>query len=99
MPRTASWSPYAFRSPRTSIAAPVIIAPQGMRCACIDIGSNTTRLLVADVRAGRLEAVLTDKAYTRFGRELRRPGALPAGAAELAAGVVARQRAQALAAG
>ncbi len=70
-----------------------------MRCACIDIGSNTTRLLVADVDGHGLEPVLADKAYTRFGRELRRTGSLPGGAAELAAEVVARQRAAAVGAG
>ncbi len=46
-----------------------------MRCACIDIGSNTTRILVADIGAdGRLLPVLERKAYTELGRDLRATG-------------------------
>lgn len=37
-----------------------------MRCACVDIGSNTTRLLVADVGEAGLREVLCAKAYTRL---------------------------------
>src|SRR5437867_3913072 len=39
-----------------------------MRCACIDIGSNTTRVLVADVVAGGLREVLVEREFTRLGR-------------------------------
>jgi exopolyphosphatase / guanosine-5'-triphosphate,3'-diphosphate pyrophosphatase len=35
-------------------------------CACIDIGSNTTRLLVADVADGSLREVMQQRAYTRL---------------------------------
>ena len=59
-----------------------------MRCACIDIGSNTTRVLVADVEDGRLEEVMVAKAFTRLGIELRRTGALPADAVDLVARTV-----------
>jgi exopolyphosphatase / guanosine-5'-triphosphate,3'-diphosphate pyrophosphatase len=38
-----------------------------MVCACVDIGSNTTRLLVADVREGRLTEMLQRRAFTRIG--------------------------------
>ena len=38
-----------------------------MLCACIDIGSNTTRLLVAEAEAGRLREVLQRRAFTRLG--------------------------------
>ncbi len=38
-----------------------------MPVACIDIGSNTTRLLVADADGGSLREVLQDRAYTRLG--------------------------------
>lgn len=38
-----------------------------MRSACIDIGSNTTRLLVADCEAGKLVPVREQRAYTRIG--------------------------------
>jgi len=45
-----------------------------LRVACIDIGSNTTRLLVADVDDGRLEVVWQEKAFTALGRELGTDG-------------------------
>jgi exopolyphosphatase/guanosine-5'-triphosphate,3'-diphosphate pyrophosphatase len=38
-----------------------------MRCACIDIGSNTTRLLVAEPAGGTLREVMTQRAFTRLG--------------------------------
>jgi len=43
-----------------------------VRRACVDIGSNTTRLLVADVRDGVLEEVLAERAFARLppGRSL-----------------------------
>jgi exopolyphosphatase/guanosine-5'-triphosphate,3'-diphosphate pyrophosphatase len=46
-----------------------------VRCACIDIGSNTTRLLVAESREGRLQEVLAQRAFTRLGSAAR--GAIP----------------------
>jgi exopolyphosphatase / guanosine-5'-triphosphate,3'-diphosphate pyrophosphatase len=70
-----------------------------MRCACIDIGSNTTRVLVADVEDGRLDEVIVHKTFTRLGRELRRTGSLPAHVIETVAEVVAAQKATAEAAG
>jgi exopolyphosphatase/guanosine-5'-triphosphate,3'-diphosphate pyrophosphatase len=41
-----------------------------LRLSCIDIGSNTTRLLVADSDAGRLHLVHQERAFTSLGREL-----------------------------
>src|SRR5215217_749724 len=38
-----------------------------MVCACVDIGTNTTRVLVADVQDGRLIEVLQQRAFTRIG--------------------------------
>src|SRR5215212_9108585 len=38
-----------------------------MVCACVDIGTNTTRVLVADVQDGRLAEVLQQRAFTRIG--------------------------------
>jgi exopolyphosphatase/guanosine-5'-triphosphate,3'-diphosphate pyrophosphatase len=38
-----------------------------MVCACVDIGTNTTRVLVADVRGGRLTEVLQQRVFTRIG--------------------------------
>jgi exopolyphosphatase/guanosine-5'-triphosphate,3'-diphosphate pyrophosphatase len=37
------------------------------RCACIDIGSNTTRLLVAEAVEGRLREVVSERAFTLLG--------------------------------
>ena len=73
--------------------------PARIRCACIDIGSNTTRLLVADVAGGRVEEVLARREFTRLGSALRRTGALPDAAIERVASMVAEQRAEAEAAG
>src|SRR5829696_6209367 len=66
-----------------------------MRCACIDIGSNTTRLLVADAAHGRLIPVLEQRAFTRIGRKIDALGAIPAPAIAAVADVVAAQRAAA----
>lgn len=38
-----------------------------MVCACVDIGTNTTRVLVADVKDGSLTEVLQRRAFTRIG--------------------------------
>jgi exopolyphosphatase / guanosine-5'-triphosphate,3'-diphosphate pyrophosphatase len=43
-------------------------------CACIDIGSNTTRLLVADADDGRLRELVTQRAFTRIGKSLGHNG-------------------------
>jgi len=61
------------------------------RCACIDIGSNTTRLLVADNDAGRLRELLAERAFTRLGSACDAQGKIaPHKIAEVAA-VAARQ--------
>ena len=73
--------------------------PGPIRCACIDIGSNTTRLLVADVRDGALTEAVALRAFTRLGRELRRTGALSPAAVQAICEVVAEQREAAEAAG
>jgi exopolyphosphatase / guanosine-5'-triphosphate,3'-diphosphate pyrophosphatase len=66
-----------------------------MRCACIDIGSNTTRLLVAEPAEGRLRAVLEERAFTRIGRHMGSGGEIPAATIAAVAEVVAAQRAAA----
>jgi exopolyphosphatase/guanosine-5'-triphosphate,3'-diphosphate pyrophosphatase len=38
-----------------------------MRCACVDIGTNTTRVLVAEVAGERFTEVLQRRAFTRIG--------------------------------
>jgi exopolyphosphatase/guanosine-5'-triphosphate,3'-diphosphate pyrophosphatase len=61
------------------------------RCACIDIGSNTTRLLVAEDGDSRPRELLTERAFTRLGSLCQSGGEIgPETAAEVAA-VVARQ--------
>jgi exopolyphosphatase / guanosine-5'-triphosphate,3'-diphosphate pyrophosphatase len=70
-----------------------------MRCACIDIGSNTTRLLVADVAQGRLEAVVQQRSFTRLGRAIAADGMIPADLIGAVADVVARQKEVAAVAG
>src|SRR3954453_21553634 len=94
MPRTASWSPYDLWRPWTSIAVtrPSWQPPcERMLCACIDIGSNTTRVLVADVEGGLLQEVLQRRAFTRIGKGLK-GGAIPREKIDEVAGVVAEQR-------
>jgi len=45
--------------------------------ACIDVGSNTTRLLVADVDDGRLRELMSQRVFTRLGRGLGSGGKIP----------------------
>jgi exopolyphosphatase/guanosine-5'-triphosphate,3'-diphosphate pyrophosphatase len=45
--------------------------------ACIDIGSNTTRLLVADASRGRLRELSTQRAFTRIGKGLKKGDPIP----------------------
>ena len=79
-----------------------VIARRGtssMRCACIDIGSNTTRLLVADIASGRLAAIVQQRAFTHIGARLDATGAIPATTIAEVAQVVSSQREAAAAAG
>jgi exopolyphosphatase / guanosine-5'-triphosphate,3'-diphosphate pyrophosphatase len=62
-----------------------------MLCACIDIGSNTTRVLVADVEGGGLREVLQRRAFTRLGKGLK-GGEIPREKIDEVARVVAEQR-------
>ena len=67
-----------------------------MRRACIDIGSNTTRLLVADCEGDLLREVHQERVFTRIGRGLLPDGTIgPAKIGEVA-DVVAAQLRQAL---
>ncbi|GIK78771.1 MAG: hypothetical protein BroJett022_24610 [Actinomycetes bacterium] len=45
-----------------------------MLCAAIDIGSNTTRVLVAEPEAETLRTVMEQRAYTRIGKDATRGG-------------------------
>jgi len=62
-----------------------------MLCAAIDIGSNTTRVLVAEPEGGQLRKVMEQRAYTRINKALDGDGAIrPEKIAEVAE-VVATQ--------
>lgn len=74
-------------------------ARRGVRCACIDIGSNTTRLLVAEVDAASLVPVAERRAFTRLGAACRAGGALRAAALDPLAEVVTAQATEARALG
>jgi exopolyphosphatase/guanosine-5'-triphosphate,3'-diphosphate pyrophosphatase len=47
-----------------------------MLCAAIDIGSNTTRVLVAEPREGQLRTVMEQRTYTRIGKSARSNGTI-----------------------
>jgi exopolyphosphatase / guanosine-5'-triphosphate,3'-diphosphate pyrophosphatase len=49
-----------------------------MLCAAIDIGSNTTRVLVAEPTQGQLRKVMEQRAYTRIGKASQHNGAVDA---------------------
>jgi exopolyphosphatase / guanosine-5'-triphosphate,3'-diphosphate pyrophosphatase len=60
-------------------------------CACVDIGSNTTRLLVADASDGRLRELMTQRDFTRLGSAIRKTGEIPEDKLEETAAIVIRQ--------
>jgi exopolyphosphatase/guanosine-5'-triphosphate,3'-diphosphate pyrophosphatase len=71
-----------------------------MLVAVLDVGSNTVRLLVAEVgRDGALETLTTDKAYLGLGGEIARTGSLSAESVAAAANVGRRFAARARAEG
>jgi exopolyphosphatase / guanosine-5'-triphosphate,3'-diphosphate pyrophosphatase len=70
-----------------------------MVCGCIDIGSNTTRVLVADAGNGRLREILQRRAFTRIGKGLKPGAEIPRAKIEEVADVVASHRALAEEAG
>ena len=63
-----------------------------MLCGCIDIGSNTTRVLVAEACDGRLRELLQRRAFTRIGKGLKPGAEIPRAKIEEVAGVVASHR-------
>lgn len=63
-----------------------------MLCAAIDIGSNTTRLLVAEPEDGQLQKVMEQRAYTRIVKSAKKKdGSISAGKVAEVADVVATQ--------
>jgi exopolyphosphatase / guanosine-5'-triphosphate,3'-diphosphate pyrophosphatase len=64
-----------------------------MRCAAIDIGSNTTRVLVAEPDSGQLRGVMDQKAFTRLGQATGPDGEIgPEKVAEVADAVATQVR-------
>jgi exopolyphosphatase/guanosine-5'-triphosphate,3'-diphosphate pyrophosphatase len=63
-----------------------------MLCGAIDIGSNTTRLLVAEPSDGQLRKVMEQRAYTRIGKDASKNGKITAEKIAEVADVVATQR-------
>ena len=64
-----------------------------MLCAAIDIGSNTTRLLVAEPGDGQLRTVMEQRAYTRIDSASRRKGKItPEKVAEITEAVATQRR-------
>ncbi len=62
-----------------------------MICAAIDIGSNTTRILVAEPKDGQLTKVMEQRAYTRIGKAKDRKGRISKEKIEEVAEVVETQ--------
>jgi exopolyphosphatase / guanosine-5'-triphosphate,3'-diphosphate pyrophosphatase len=62
-----------------------------MLCAAIDIGSNTTRVLVAEPDEGQLRTVMEQRAYTRIGKASKHDGRIDAEKVAEVAEVVATQ--------
>src|SRR5829696_5726788 len=62
-----------------------------MLCAAIDIGSNTTRLLVAELVNRQLKKVMEQRAYTRINKALGKKGEILPEKVEEVAEVVATQ--------
>lgn len=62
-----------------------------MLCAAIDIGSNTTRLLVAEPGDGQLKKVMEQRAYTRIGKAANKKGRISGEKIAEVAEVVATQ--------
>jgi exopolyphosphatase / guanosine-5'-triphosphate,3'-diphosphate pyrophosphatase len=60
-------------------------------CAAIDIGSNTTRVLVAEPQEGQLRKVMEQRAYTRIGKASKSDGRIDAEKVTEVAEVVATQ--------
>jgi exopolyphosphatase/guanosine-5'-triphosphate,3'-diphosphate pyrophosphatase len=59
--------------------------------ACVDIGSNTTRLLVAEVEEGRLREIAAIREFTLLGSGLAHDGSIPRLKIEETAAAVAAQ--------
>jgi exopolyphosphatase/guanosine-5'-triphosphate,3'-diphosphate pyrophosphatase len=68
-----------------------MIMPRPVLCACVDIGSNTTRLLVAEPGPNGLREVLAQRSFTRLGRGAGADGTIAAAKLPEVGEVVAAQ--------
>ena len=75
---------------RSELSGNIGITP-AMLCAAIDIGSNTTRVLVAEPVDGQLKKVMEQRAYTRINKAIDDDGAILDEKIEEVAEVVATQ--------
>jgi exopolyphosphatase/guanosine-5'-triphosphate,3'-diphosphate pyrophosphatase len=64
-----------------------------MVCACVDIGTNTTRVLVGDADEGRLTEILQQRVFTRIGKGLKPGTEIPRPKIDEVSRVVAEQAA------
>jgi exopolyphosphatase/guanosine-5'-triphosphate,3'-diphosphate pyrophosphatase len=62
-----------------------------VRCACIDVGSNTTRLLVAESIPGGIRDLRNERVFTLIGRSLAGDRRIPAEKIDETASAVAAQ--------
>jgi exopolyphosphatase/guanosine-5'-triphosphate,3'-diphosphate pyrophosphatase len=62
-----------------------------MLCAAIDIGSNTTRVLVAEPDGGQLRKVMEQRAYTQIGKDAKKDSTISEKKAAEVADVVSTQ--------
>ena len=62
-----------------------------MICACIDIGSNTTRLLVAEPADGHVRELLRQRAFTRISKGMSEDDMIPEKKIDEVVGVVRTQ--------
>jgi exopolyphosphatase/guanosine-5'-triphosphate,3'-diphosphate pyrophosphatase len=62
-----------------------------MRCGCVDIGSNTTRVLVGDADERGVRAIFQQRAFTRLGQGLRAGHPIPRAKLDELARIVAEQ--------
>ena len=62
-----------------------------MVCACVDIGTNTTRVLVGEAAPGGLIEILQQRAFTRIGKGMTPGAEIPREKIEEVARVVAEQ--------
>ncbi|GAC1316963.1 MAG: Ppx/GppA phosphatase family protein [Thermoleophilaceae bacterium] len=62
-----------------------------MACACVDIGTNTTRLLIAECDGGHIRELASERVFTLLGQGFSESGKIAEGKLAETAAVVARQ--------